>query len=214
MKAAHQLTVSELHDTLCIDHDKLLRIGALCLQGNVSLQPSNADIWVAWTPGSVTSIVSESQQPVLQFHKTKSRRNASLPGKKASSKQTRSQPDSSLQQSSAAFKGKQRVSEVPPPSCEDIDFLVTHAFLHCEWKQLDSQKVIVRVCAIPLDTPGLNSKLHQAGLRDLRSGSKRRTAEAALKRVFHHARLDMEACDSLEPAEEYRPVLARNPVGD
>jgi hypothetical protein len=114
-------------------------------------------------------------------------------------------PTSTANPPTSPSKGKHRAIQISLPSCKDIDQLVQNAFATVEFRILSTStysttesleddatycSLLLRVYGIPLDTPGLNSRLDLYGLRDLRSGSKKRAAEAALKRVFHHLRYD------------------------
>ena len=233
----------ELHDKLQLSTKDLLSLGTLRLENviaQVEAPESSESIWTVWTPGCFVDLHAPTRDYSTSFVAKSRGAKRGVGNKRRRSSATSSELPSHVHLSQGATdpstsapsppaspsKGKHKAIQISLPSCKDIDPLVQNAFVRVEYRILSTHSatdsleetapqstILLRIYAIPLDTPGLNSRLDLNGLRDLRSGSKKRAAEAALKRVFHHLRYDTLEWTTGEWIDSAAYVLPHDLVG-
>lgn len=137
-------------------------------------------------------------------------------------KRKRSSVSSSVEESSTA-RPKSAAPVVPVPSLAELDHVVTNIFLRLEYALVNPSSsdygdahsgthgALFRVYVVPLDAPGLNSKIVARKLK-IRSTHNKLVAQKALHKVFHHLRYDYDEWQSGQLNTDAPMLLHRNPV--
>lgn len=223
----HLCGMRDVIDQLGIPSSSFIALGTLLLDGYVP-SPESQDLiaedeastsstvpWYSYRPGSlrctfeVPATSSEASKKVSKPKKSGS----PAKRKRSDSCQTGNEANSKSGPRSPSSEGPSHVERLARPTLSDIDWLVRNAFLKIEYRAVDSsspdiptQKILLRVYALPLDTSGLNARIDQLRLK-IRSAKAKITAQRHLFPILCNLRLDRSEWCTGMPSEKATPLL-------
>lgn len=200
-------------------------------------EPStSSSIWTVYQPGTLRDTADADLALRRKLSQTAKGANLSKgsPTSPRSSSSKRKRADSTTSSSSKASTSASAASftDVHLPTLHEIDHLVRNAFIAVEYtilqhaKEEEAQNIpydnvektvscVFRIYAVPLDAPGLNSRVEALHLK-IRSKATKALAQKTFTKLLHHLHYDEVEWKTgvpLEPSsaqENY--LLPRNPV--
>lgn len=225
---SHLVALGTLHlEAIVQVEDALQQDGNAIASTSTSSRPA----WQTYTPGlwrdSAAAELANRRRKLSSS--TSSKLSKSTPtSPRSASKRKRSDSIASIS-SNATNVPSAALLEVPLPTVQEIDHLVRNAFIAVEYVILPQIKeepnqytskdtserttsCILRVYAIPLDTPGLNSRIEALKLK-IRSKNTKALAQKTFSKLLYHLHHDEEEWNTGIPAVASPTyLLKRDPV--
>ena len=179
--------------------------------------------WRAYAPG--TLLDSSSNEGALRGSSASATSTRKGKGTAARGHKRKRSSISTSVDGSATARPKAAAPTVLVPSLAELDHLVANVFVQLEYALLNqssadsgdalsgAHSALFRVYIVPLDAPGLNSKIISRKLK-IRSMHNKLVAQKALHKLFHHLRYDSDEWQSGQLKSDAAPLLHRNPVRD
>lgn len=228
-----RLSLSDSH-TIALGTLQLDTVASSCT--TLECEPSTSapdPIWKTYTPGLLRDLADERLQAKKKLKGSNGKLSRDSPTfPKSPTKRKRSASSSSITPSNGQHSTAPNSQAVPLPTLLEIDHLVKNAFIAVEYtflnkpdpvKQEDNiaeelpQDIqgacscLFRIYAVPLDAPGLNSRIEALGLK-IRSKATKALAQKTFTKLLYHISYDAEEFKSGAPSSERKHLLPRGSV--